>query len=282
MTEAFEEIADRLYELPPAKFVSARDEAVATARAAGDRGHARAIAALRRPTVAAWLVNLLVRHRAELVGDLLNLGTALRSAQHELHGPRLRELAGRRRAVIAELVGQAGDLAIAAGMARIGLPTGEVEATLTAALADADVARDVRSGRLLRAVHYDGFGEISRPRLEVLPGGKANDAEPAPEEKEEPPRPARERRRNIDPEQDDRRRTEARAALVTAEQVLGEADDLTRGRSEALADIEVRLTDLRRDRVTARMELAEANTRRDAAERAVATARQALKTAERR
>ena len=75
------DLIDRLYSLPPEQFVAARDEAVADARLAGDRLMATEIAALRRPTVAAWLVNVLVRQRPELVDELFELGESLRAAQ---------------------------------------------------------------------------------------------------------------------------------------------------------------------------------------------------------
>lgn len=281
MTETFDEIADRLYSLPPATFVAARDEAAARARGAGDRGRARAIAGLRRPTVAAWMVNLLVRNRPDLLDDLLNLGAALRSAQHDLHGPRLRELTTRRRAVLAALAGQVTDLAVAAGMVRVGLPVAEVEATLTAALSDAYVASEVRSGRLLRAVHYDGFGEVPRPHLEVITGGKAA-TEPVPEEPPLLGRPARDRHLPIDPGQEQRRLAEAQDALAAAERDLLDAEQEARTRMVALADIETRLTDLHRQRTAARTGLSDANSRREMAERSVTTARRAVATAQRR
>ncbi|HEY2670728.1 MAG TPA: hypothetical protein VGJ07_10170 [Rugosimonospora sp.] len=161
-----------LYALPPERFIAARDEAVAEARAAGDRALAARIGALRRPTVAAWLVNLVALHRPEQVGALLDLGTALREAQQELRGERLRELSAQRRAAITELVAAARRLAVEAGRRpRDALPLAEVEATLVAALADEDVAAAVRAGRLTRATGYAGFGEPMRPDLRVIDGG---------------------------------------------------------------------------------------------------------------
>jgi hypothetical protein len=179
MVEVPDDLLDRLYELPPERFIAARDEAVAAARKAGDRATATAIGKLRRPTVAAWLVNLLARQRADLVGELLTLGEQLRAAQHDLRGEELRELSGRRRAAIGGLVQQARRLAREAGRSgRENLPLTDVEATLTAALAEPEIAEAVRSGTLERAVDYAGFGEVPRPKLRVIEGGKP--AEPAP------------------------------------------------------------------------------------------------------
>ncbi|MBQ1015719.1 hypothetical protein KBX53_33300, partial [Micromonospora sp. M51] len=86
------ELVQQLYRTPPDRFVAAREAAVAQARQAGDPATARELARLRRPTVAAWLVNLLAIRRPELVADLVQLADALRSAQRELRGPKLREL----------------------------------------------------------------------------------------------------------------------------------------------------------------------------------------------
>ncbi|PWR05767.1 hypothetical protein DKT68_25190, partial [Micromonospora acroterricola] len=96
------ELVQQLYRTPPERFVAARDAAVAEARRAGDPTTARQLARLRRPTVAAWLVNLLAIHRPELVADLVQLADALRTAQRELRGPRLRELSAQRRAVVGD------------------------------------------------------------------------------------------------------------------------------------------------------------------------------------
>ena len=52
------------------------------------------------------------------------------------------------------------------------LPLGEVEATLNAALSDTEVAEQVRAGRLLRASHYAGFGEVPRPQLRLRDRGE--------------------------------------------------------------------------------------------------------------
>lgn len=164
------EIADRLYALPPEEFVAARNEEVAAAREAEDRDGAAAIAKLRKPTVAAWLVNLLALRRPELVAELVDLAARLRLAQRELRGDELRELSSRRRAAIAALVGQARALAVAAQpvLAGVKLPVADVEATLTAALSEEEVAAQVRSGRLVRAIAYAGFGEVPRPRLRLV------------------------------------------------------------------------------------------------------------------
>src|SRR5690606_40691564 len=54
------EVAADLYGRTLAEFVAARNEQVRAAKAAGDKELAADIAGLRKPTVAAWTVNMLV------------------------------------------------------------------------------------------------------------------------------------------------------------------------------------------------------------------------------
>jgi hypothetical protein len=169
-----DEVVAQLYALPPEEFTAARGEAVAAARTAGDRDLAKQIGALRRPTVAAWLVNLLAHQRPDLIGDLLALGDAMRTAQRNLRGDELRELSGRRRSMVSALARESRALAVAAGRGvRAALPLDEVENTLTAALADPEVAEEVRRGQLVKPVEYAGFGEQPRPQLRLVHGGAA-------------------------------------------------------------------------------------------------------------
>ncbi|GAB1694477.1 hypothetical protein [Krasilnikovia sp. M28-CT-15] len=164
------DIVRRLYEQAPDGFVATRTAAVAAARQAGDREAAKRYAALRKPTVAAWLVNLLALRRPDLVDELVELSAALRSAQRDLHGDQLRELSIQRRQMVSALVAVARDLALTQDPALSGakLPLAEVEATLAAAVAEPEIAEQVRSGRLVRAATYAGFGEVPRPRLRLL------------------------------------------------------------------------------------------------------------------
>lgn len=263
MVEVPDEILDELYQLPPERFIAARDDAVEAARRAGDRATATAIGKLRRPTVGAWLVNLLAHQAPELLGDLLTLGDQLRRAQHDLRGDEMRELSGKRRAAIGGLVGQARRLAVQAGRsARDNLPLAEVEATLTAALAEPDVAEAVRSGTLTKTVGYAGFGETPRPRLRVIEGGR-----PA-----EPP-PAKDRA----PEKPDRRaEAEARAAEAArtrAKQAQEELRSATAGEQEAaraFAELTAQLEDVRERHAQAQLVLRQARLRLKAAQRAAA------------
>ncbi|MEU9985012.1 hypothetical protein [Streptomyces sp. NPDC050856] len=145
-----ESVADELYGLRPDRFTAARDVRAAEARRSGDRALADAIRALRRPTLAAWASNLLVRERPEEARTLVALGEGLRDAHHTLDGPRLRELSHQRHALVTALARQARRLASEAGQ-----PVGddvqrEVEATLQAVLADPLAAGQWAAGRLAK------------------------------------------------------------------------------------------------------------------------------------
>lgn len=151
-------VADELYGLLPKDFTAARDRWVKQARADGDRAAAADIAALRRPTVVAWLANQLARRHRDEIGSLLELGAELRSATATLSGPELRRLSSQRRALVRALVQQARDLGAEAGQ-RVpeGVARG-LEDTLNAALADPGAAQRLVEARLTDGMAHHGYG----------------------------------------------------------------------------------------------------------------------------
>jgi hypothetical protein len=176
----FDRVADELYALSPGEFVPARDQLAATARAEGDVGLSAAIKKLRKPTTSAWLANLVVRERAHDVHQLIELGSGLRVAQHELAGQQLRDLSGRRHEVVTALRREGQGLGRRAGVAVNDAALDELEGTLEAAIADPDAAVALRSGRLTSALRYagTGLGEVSStagPSARPRPGGPGTD-----------------------------------------------------------------------------------------------------------
>jgi hypothetical protein len=151
-------VAEALYGLLPAQFTAARDAQAAEARRAGDKQLAAEIKALKKPTVGAWLANLLVRERRAQVEQLLDLGAALRQAQAGLAAGELRRLSQERHTVVASLRNEARTLARDAGQPVSDAVAQELEATLEAALADAEAAGALRSGQLTAGLHYSGLG----------------------------------------------------------------------------------------------------------------------------
>jgi hypothetical protein len=164
---------EELYGADPEAFTSRRGELAAAARDAGDRAAAKAITALRRPTRAAWAVNQLARADPSAPAKLTELAAALRAAQQARHGPRLRELSAARGSLVDALTAQA--LAVA------GVPDPppslrlEVAQTLTAVIADPEVAADFAKGTLTHAVQWSGFG---LPPADAEPGEEETDETP--------------------------------------------------------------------------------------------------------
>lgn len=177
-----EAAADALYAGSPDDFVERRKALVAQARAAKDRALATAIGKLRRPTRSAWLVNLYAREERSELTDLLDLGAALQAAQAQLSGPELRRLSGQRQKTLAATTRRAAELGEAHGYTATEAVRQEVTQTLQAALADPDIAEQVRTGTVTEAHTYGGFG--------VFGLAATSSSEQAPETPAEPDRPA--------------------------------------------------------------------------------------------
>jgi flagellar biosynthesis GTPase FlhF len=159
-----DEAADRLYGLPPDRFMAERTALVAAAKQAGDRALAKEISKLRRPTVAAWAVNQASRACPDALGELLELGEELRRAWREQDGDAVGELGRRRGPVTARLLRRLAEHAEASGRPLSGSVPTEVERTLDAAAVDDEAAEQVRRGRLVRPLSYTGFTpEPARP-----------------------------------------------------------------------------------------------------------------------
>ena len=155
---------DALYGVRPEEFTARRKELSAAAKKRGDADAAKEIAAARRPTTAAWVVNRLVRADATAVPRLADLSEGLRSAHAEMDGARIRDLTAGQRKLVHELVRtafSAADLDDPSAALR-----DEVTDTLQAAIADPDVA--ARLGRLATAERYSGFGGFGPSAVEPV------------------------------------------------------------------------------------------------------------------
>jgi len=237
-----DEIAGELYAVPPEEFVAARTEARDRAKDDGDKELAKAIAALPKPTSAAWVCNLLVRRKPAEVSQLIDLGELLRQAQVDLSADQLRELGRQRNQVVAALARQARGLAHAEGHDVSSAVAEQVESTLRAAVADPDAGEALQAGRLTTALTYSGLGPVDLSGAVALPvrsGGAAPAPTPAraapPAEQPKPARRAKpdadaaaraqeaeERRRR---EAAERRRRELQQARRDAEEAAGVARD---------------------------------------------------------
>jgi hypothetical protein len=78
-----------LYGLAPGEFTAARNALVQAAEDVGEHPAGDAVRALRKPTLAAWLANQLVRTETGRVNELTGLGDRLRvgrSCRLTVHG----------------------------------------------------------------------------------------------------------------------------------------------------------------------------------------------------
>jgi DNA repair exonuclease SbcCD ATPase subunit len=159
-------IADELYALPLADFTPARD---AKAKELKGTDLAPKVKALKKPSLAAWVVDLLARREAEQVEQVLTVGAALREAQAAMSGDSLRELTKQRRQLTAAVTQQARSLAAEAGIKVTQSVADQVEATLTAAMVDETCAQAVRSGLLVAALSTTGMDEVDVASAVAVP-----------------------------------------------------------------------------------------------------------------
>ena len=166
-SDLLREAVAELYSSSPEEFVERRGVLVARARAAGEASVAKQIAALRKPTRSAWVINQLVRSAPAVSDQLAELGDEFRAAQRSSDGAAIRQLSVRRRRLLDELARQA--FTVSGQHSPPAALKDEVTATLGAALADPQFAEQLQAGTLERAVHRDGLGLDAGPALTLLP-----------------------------------------------------------------------------------------------------------------
>ena len=154
---------DDLYGLPLDRFVAERTALARELRGAGRREEAGDVAALRKPSVAAWAVNQLVRTQGRPVDELFEAGAALREAQDGVVAGRgdagsLRSALARERAAVDELAEAARGLLTSQGHELSATIIDRVSDTLHAAALDDDARKQVRDGRLERELRHVGLG----------------------------------------------------------------------------------------------------------------------------
>lgn len=268
-----DEAVATLYALPVEQFLTRRAELVEGARGAGDAPLAAEIGRLRKPTAAAWAVNLFSRVSPHDTRRLRELAAGLRAAQSALDGPALARLGKQRSALVDELTAATCAAAQAEGVSLSAATVRLVTATYVAALASAPATAAVLSGRLTRALEYAGFGDVdltdatARP-LRAVPALPVHDVEPDPA---------------VRPAADADALATAEAGLRQAMTTATEAAS-TQGVLVAQADLaHTRVTHLERELAQARdhrdrtaAALAEGEAALTRAEQAVAAARAAL------
>jgi uncharacterized small protein (DUF1192 family) len=257
-------IIDELYGLDPADFIPARAEHIKKAKKAGDKELATEIGKLRKPTLVAWAVNLAARELKAELTNLLTLGDALRDAQRHLSGPDLRKLTTQRQQVVGALAKKTADLAADHGHALNETAVREVNQTLHAALADPDIAEKAKTGTLVAAATYSGFG----------PAGLAS----VPEEKKDP-----DSKDDDEPQEkkDKAKKDKAQKELDEARKALDEQREVTDAAREKSTDARTKVSEIDDRIAELREELDRAEQERQFARSAEKSAAEARRKAER-
>ncbi len=154
---------DELYGLPPERFVPERNALVRELRRAGRRDEAAEVAALRKPSVAAHVVNQLAREHEPQLHRLFEAGDALTEVQSEVLGGQadgrtLSQAAERERAAVLVLVDAARESLAAEGLQASATVLERVSDTLHAAALDDEARQPVQQGRLERELRHVGLG----------------------------------------------------------------------------------------------------------------------------
>ncbi len=244
----FDTVADELYGLPLQEFTAARNAQAKQAKAAGEASLAKQVQALRKPSMAAWLINQLVRRQSDELTVLVELGTELRAGLSGLTGDELRQLTKQRYQLVSALVQQA--LSVVDGQRVSNEVAGAVRETLEATLSDAASAEAVQAGRLAEALHVSGFGAgFGAPAVvldDVSAGGGGDNVVDIAEHRD---------RRALAREQAEARVEEAESESENAAARLEEAEEQVKAAEEAQQETAARVRRLQEDLTRASNEL---------------------------
>jgi hypothetical protein len=261
---------DQLYAVAPEEFTALRTRLAGEAKKGGDAAAAKQIAAARKPTASAAVVNRLIHHDPDVRDRLAELGDELRAAHTTMDGERIRELSSRQRKLIEQLTKSALEVS------EVASPTAalrdDVTGTLQAAIADPEVRG--RLGRLAKPEQWSGFGDAEMVFAEPADKKARPKPDKQPEKKPEKPAPSdeedRERRR---------RREQARAVLAAAERAQAEADETMAARQSDLATARLRHEDAKERLAKAERALADADAAYQESKRASREAADVVKAA---
>lgn len=241
------ETASDLYGLPLDRFIPERAALAKTLRAEKRRDEAGEVAARRKPSVAAWAVNQLVRTQAKAVRALLQAGDELAQAQAgAATGKRtadaMRDASGRQREAIDALLQAAKGLLSSDGHPLTPSTLERVTDTLRAASIDETSRRQVQDGCLTQELRFAGLGI----------GDLALAAPSPPRHAERAAEAGRKAEAKADRDADAKADAERRAALKDARRAETEAR-----RAAARADKALAAAQARREEAAAALEEAE-------------------------
>jgi hypothetical protein len=221
-----------LYGLPFERFITERDALARRLRTEGKREEATRVSRLRKPSLAAWAVNQLVRTQRRDVDRLFKAGDALQKAQADLLKGRgdptkLRRAVEAERGATEKLLARAAGLLSSDGNELTPARLEQVSETLHAAALDDDARGRVKDGCLERELRHVGLGAMTGT-VTAAPSRRTEPKQSAP----------------ADAARREARQTEARArremertakALQTAQERRDRAADHLRDADEQLA-----------------------------------------------
>jgi hypothetical protein len=262
-------LADELYALPLEEFTPARDAKAKELKA--DKELSAAVKKLKKPSVAAWIVDLFVRREAEQVEQVIAVGAALREAQEGMDGAELRALTRQRRQLTSAVTAQARGLARDEGLKVTPAVADQVEATLTAAMLDPACAQAVRSGLLTAALRATGVDTVDVAAAVALPEALGFAASPTTAGEPAPPE------LHVVPEDADDAAARRREA---AEQALAEAEERASETEAALAEATTTVEELQARSLQLQSEIDEVKRRLSELESSVEETDEELEDAE--
>lgn len=261
-----------LYSGAPEQFVATRTQLVKQARSDGQRDVGAAIAALRRPSAAAGLLNLLARHDPDAVSALRSIGDQLRTAQRAGDGDAIRALSATRRQAMATAMSAVTALARDHDRVLSAAVRADVESSLAAAILDVDSADALAAGVLSDMLHQVGFGDwtpTADPSVHPRTGPQV--ARPFPQ----PSRPALRAVPDLAREPSRRTAHLERAEKAAAE--LEQAQDRAAGAQQRVEGLLEQIVQLRSDLAAATTEARHAREAQRKASRAAEAALRRLK-----
>lgn len=155
-----------LYGLPLERFIPERNVLVRELRREGQREEAASVSKLRKPSVAAWAVNQLVRTQGRLIQSLFAAGDALQQAHADLmaggaDAGSLRRALDAEREALETIAEKARGLLTEDGHELTAARLEQVSDTLHAAALDSDVRARVQDGCLDRELRHVGIGALA-------------------------------------------------------------------------------------------------------------------------
>jgi hypothetical protein len=175
---SLDEELDRLYRLPLAEFVPARNQIAAALKKSGDTDDARRVRELAKPSASAWAVNQLYwKGRPQLL-EVIAAGDRYREAQRAAlsgNGSELSEAERGRRIAIEEAVRRVRDLLEESGQAATDALLRRITTTLEAVASYGSGNPTPMRGRLSEDLESPGFRALST--LAPPPDAVRNEAE---------------------------------------------------------------------------------------------------------